>query len=111
MLFGMCSSSRKMPSSVLRYSSSWLLRTAQLSGGIGALSYGSIALASSLFRDQFLLSKSLVDINRVTTVVVQKIDIDDGHWEVKLALWRDHDKKKQRVPAWELIRSDKNGFK
>lgn len=91
---------RRMPHPArLPYSTNWLIRVQR------GIAFGSVAFSSALFLEGRLLP-ILASINKGTTILPVKVELDSAGWDIELATWEKHQKRRGQLPAWEPTTND-----
>ena len=94
MILGTTSPKTPLPDWDLSYSSYWISRP--------GYSRGTLALSYDVFLKGRLLPL-LANINRETTVVPDRLDMDRGRWSVKVKRWVDKWKDEDHPTNWDPI--------
>ena len=102
---GMTRPDASFPATALRWSANWLYNNPS--------TMGTLALSREIFLEGRLLPL-LESINRATTLLPAKLDMDAGDWEVEFTSWEkkynDSKYATTRLASWEPLPSTRHAF-
>lgn len=95
MILGMCDF-RDWPREHLEYSAEWVIAHERIT-------HGTVAISRQRFFEECLLEK-LAIVNKSTAIVPTFSGVESGEWQLEVATWLEHDRKRNSSVTWQLVK-------